>query len=153
MYTPFRMLTNKLKYESLTQGLSKKEKAFCEFYCNYGFSGVEAIYEAGYKPKDRKTAYAMSTENLRKPKILGYINEIYKNFQFSNEEVMHEHWYLIKQHHDLASKARGIDLFYRENSSQIVIARKYDNLSDAELDVEMEKALRLWATEKGYKIA
>lgn len=94
--------------------LSEKEKKFCEIYCQFGVSGVEAIYEAGYSPKDKKTAYSMASENLRKPKILAYIEQLYKEYKFTDEDVMREHLYLIKQHYDLSSKARAIDMYYKK---------------------------------------
>ena len=125
--------------------LTKKEQVFCEYYCNFGCSGVDAIYQAGYKPKSRSTAYSMASENLRKPKILTRIQEIYKDFKFTNEEVMHEHWYLIKQHHDLSSKAKAIDMFYKKNGmytpeiQKIVNKRPYEEYTDEELDKEIEK--------------
>lgn len=128
------------KMDKTVNQLTNKERAFCEYYCNLGCTAVEAIYEAGFKPKDRKTAYSMGSEYLRKPKILAYINQIFKNFQFSDEEIMHEHWYLIKQHRDLPSKARAIDMYYKKNGMYIqekpVIPehRPYEEYSDEELD-------------------
>lgn len=105
--------------DKLTNHLTDKEKSFCEHYCNLGYTAVEAIYASGYKPKNRNTAYSMASENLRKPKIRTYISEIYRNFKFVDEEVMHELWYLIKQHHDLPSKARAIDIYFKKRGGYI----------------------------------
>lgn len=127
------------------QKLTKKERAFCECYCNYGCSGIEAIYEAGYKPKNKKTAYSMASENLRKPKILARIKELYKEHSFSEEEVMHEHWFLIRQHSDLSNKAKAIDMYYKKNGmykiepQPIEQHRPYADYSDEELEAAVQK--------------
>jgi hypothetical protein len=94
--------------------LTEKEKKFCEIYCQYGVSGIEAVREAGYKAITNNTAYSIASENLRKPKIIAYINTLYKDYKFTDEDVMREHLYLIKQHHDMPSKARGIDMYYKK---------------------------------------
>jgi phage terminase small subunit len=95
--------------------LTEKEKKFCEVYCQYGVSGIEAVREAGYKAKTNNTAYSIASENLRKPNIIAYINDLYKEYKFTDEDVMREHLYLIKQHHDLPSKTRAIDMYYKKN--------------------------------------
>ena len=127
--------------------LTQKEKAFCELYSNYGVSGADAIYDAGYKPKNRQTAYAMASENLRKPKFLAYIKQLYSEHSFSAEEVMREHLYLIRQHHDLSTKARAIDMYYKKNGMYmgdgltVEKSRLYEDYSDAELiDAFQKKA-------------
>jgi len=94
--------------------LTEKEKAFCEFYCEFGTKGIEAVYRAGYKAKTKAVAYSISSENLRKPQILAYIDTLYEEFGFTDEEVMREHWFLIKQNADFSNKARAIDMYYKK---------------------------------------
>lgn len=97
-----------------TYKLTEKEKAFCEIYANFGVSGIEAAKLAGYKANNANTFYSIASENLRKPKIMDYIAELYKEFKFTDEEVMREHLYLLKQHSSLSSKARAIDMYYKK---------------------------------------
>lgn len=137
--------------------LTEKEKAFCEYYCNFGCSGVDAIYEAGYKPKTKKTAYSMASENLRKPKILAYIRELYKDNSFVDEEVMREHLFLIKQHADLSTKARAIDMYYRkkgyykDNAEQINPQMRYEDMSYEELQAKVDASNKQWLKEQGLR--
>lgn len=94
--------------------LTEKEKRFCEVYCHYGVSGIEAVTQAGYKVTSKNTAYSIASENLRKPKIIAYIDSLYKEYKFTDEDVMREHLYLIKQHQSLSNKARAIDMYYKK---------------------------------------
>jgi len=94
--------------------LTEKEKSFCEIYCQFGVSGIEAVREAGYKATTNNTAYSIASENLRKPKIMAYIDSLYKEYKFTDEDVMREHLFLIKQHQSLSNKARAIDMYYKK---------------------------------------
>ena len=94
--------------------LTEKEKRFCEIYCQFGVSGIEAVTQAGYKATSKNTAYSIASENLRKPKIMAYIDSLYKEYKFTDEDVMREHLFLIKQHQNLPSKARAIDMYYKK---------------------------------------
>lgn len=131
--------------------LTDKQRAFCEAYCNYGCSGIDAIYAAGYKVKSRNTAYSMASEYLRKPEILAYIQNIYQDFNFSDEAVMHEHWFLIRQHFDLSNKARAIDMYYKKKGmyksdpQEVKRHRPYEHYTDEELNDAMEKMIERWA--------
>lgn len=130
---------------NITFKLTEKEKKFCEIYSQFGVSGAEAVQQAGYGVTTRNTAYNIASENLTKPKILAYINTLYKEYKFTDEEVMREHRYLIKQHHDLSSKARAIDMYYKKNGAyspekqDITTHRPFAECSDEELE-EMIKS-------------
>lgn len=60
-----------------TPELNEKQKAFCEHYVK-SLNATEAAKLAGYS---EKTAYAMGAENLRKPQIKQYIDEILEKMQ------------------------------------------------------------------------
>lgn len=54
--------------------LSEKQKAFCEFYAS-SFNATESALKAGYS---KKTAYSIGCENLKKPEIKSYIEQLTK---------------------------------------------------------------------------
>ncbi len=68
--------------------LSLKQKTFCEEYVISG-NATEAAKKAGYS---EKTAYSIGTENLKKPEIQNYIQELTRAPQTariaSGEEVL-----------------------------------------------------------------
>ena len=55
--------------------LTLKQKAFCEEYIKNGGNGTKAARDAGYKGNN-KTLDAMARENLAKPCIINYIEEL-----------------------------------------------------------------------------
>jgi len=126
-----------------TYKLTEKEKAFCELYACYGVSGVEAAKYAGYEVSKPTTLYSIASENLRKPKILAYIAKLYNEHNFSDDEVMREHMFLIRQHANLNAKAKAIDMYYRKKrfyddekheTPTTVIVNKYASLTDQEIE-------------------
>ena len=68
--------------------LNARQKAFCEYYVACG-NATEAAKKAGYS---EKTAYSMGNENLRKPELKNYINELMAKMEekrmASAEEVL-----------------------------------------------------------------
>lgn len=54
--------------------LSLKQKKFCEYFVQTG-NMTESAKMAGYS---EKTAYKIGSENIKKPKIIEYINELTK---------------------------------------------------------------------------
>lgn len=58
-------------YENSKDGLSTKQRLFVDNYILNKGNGVQAALKAGYSPK---TAYAMATENLKKPSIQAAIH-------------------------------------------------------------------------------
>jgi len=66
------------------QTLTDREEAFCLCYVT-SFIGARAAIDAGYS---KKTAYAIASENLRKPEIRDRIEELLKEKVMSREEVL-----------------------------------------------------------------
>lgn len=68
--------------------LNARQKAFCEFYVVCG-NATEAAKKAGYS---EKTAYSMGNENLRKPELKTYIDDLMSKMEekrmASAEEVL-----------------------------------------------------------------
>jgi phage terminase small subunit len=56
-------------------GLTRKQKAFCENYIANGGNATQAAIDAGYKPNSAKS---VGSENLSKPDIAAYIGELSK---------------------------------------------------------------------------
>lgn len=68
--------------------LNARQKAFCEYYVACG-NATEAAKKAGYS---ERTAYSMGNENLKKPELKKYIDEMLKELEekrmASAEEVI-----------------------------------------------------------------
>lgn len=61
----------------LPKGLTNKQKAFCREYI-FDWNATRAAKAAGYS---EETAYSIGSENLSKPEIQAYINEIQKDLE------------------------------------------------------------------------
>lgn len=131
--------------------LTLKEKKFCELYIELNGNGADAIIEAGYNVTypnsssiNRTLARNMASEYLAKPSIFGYVNHLLNASGFNPENVAKQHAFLINQHSDLASKSRGIDMFYKrfglypKDQAIMDALTKYKNMPDAELDAIIE---------------
>lgn len=59
------------------QGLTEKQKRFCEYYIENP-NATDAAIRAGYA---KGTAYSIGAENLRKPQIQQYIAEVMESLQ------------------------------------------------------------------------
>lgn len=55
-----------------TSGLTDKQERFCREYVRF-FNGTQAAIDAGYS---KKTAYSIANENLNKPEIQKFIQEL-----------------------------------------------------------------------------
>lgn len=70
--------------------LTEKQKKFAREYLK-DFNGARAARDAGYS---KKTADRIASENLRKPEVVEYLNELQekkkKKFELSEEKVMNE---------------------------------------------------------------
>jgi len=97
--------------------LNERQKAFCDAYLKFGAKGIDAVYEAGYNPRNVRVASSIAYENLTKPHIFNYINLKYEAHGFNDDDVMKEHLFLIKQDGDLGTKAKGIDMYYKKTGS------------------------------------
>jgi len=93
--------------------LTEQQKKFCEKYCEFGASGVDAIYAAGYKPKNARVAAAMASKELVKVNIFSYIETLYDEYGFTDENVTKQHLFLINQDGDLTNKAKGLDMYFK----------------------------------------
>lgn len=67
-----RTKVTKTTKKTIKNGLTEKQKKFCEYYIQ-NLNATEAAIKAGYAAK---TAYAIGAENLRKPQIQKYLDEI-----------------------------------------------------------------------------
>lgn len=67
---------------SLSSGLTWKQERFCRHYVKTG-NGTQSAIKAGYSPR---TAYAIASENLRKPEVSSRIDEI-RAMALDTEEI------------------------------------------------------------------
>jgi len=129
----------KFKANGQTYILTEKEKAFCEYYCQFGAIGADAVIKAGYKCKNRRSAYQLASEYLTKPNIFEYVHSLYDIYGLNDDDVEKEHLFLIKQNGDLHAKARGVDMYFRRTGKyapekkEHTIVREYEAMSDDEL--------------------
>ena len=123
--------------------LTLKEKLFCHKYLEFKGSGIDAIYEAGYKPKNAKIAASMAYENLVKPDISAYITIKLEEYGFNDENVEKQHLYLINQFGDLHAKRGAIDMFYKRFGKyapqKIKFMDDHEDLDDDEIEKEINK--------------
>lgn len=96
-----------------TYRMTQKEKAFCEHYLEFYGNGVEAVYEAGYKARDRKVAAQIAYDNLRKPNLMAYIDSLLVDYGFNDENVEKQHLFVMNQLADLPAKNKAIEMFYK----------------------------------------
>jgi hypothetical protein len=96
-----------------TYKFSLQLKKFCDSYLELYGSGVDAIYAAGYEPKDRKIASCMAYEFLRYPHCIAYINDHLVEYGFSDTNVEKQHLFVMNQHADFQAKSKAIDMYYK----------------------------------------
>lgn len=96
-----------------TYKMSYKMKKFCDSYLELYGSGVDAIYAAGYEPKDRKIASAMAYEFLRYPHCIAYVNDHLVEYGFNDNNVDKQHLFIMNQHADFQAKSKAIDMYYK----------------------------------------
>lgn len=115
------VINNDFSYVSPADGktytMTVKEKLFSDYYLEFKGDGVDAVFEAGYKVKSARVASAIAYENLRKPHIIAYVNSKLEEAGFNDDGVYKQHLFLVNQHADLKSKAKGIDMFYKLKGS------------------------------------
>lgn len=98
--------------------LTIKQKLFCQYYIETSGNGTEAIIKAGYKLNkagviNRNLAKSMASENLTKPDIRKYIEELLEASGFNDNSVKLQHLNLITQSKNLSVKAKAIDMYYK----------------------------------------
>ena len=98
--------------------LTYKQKLFCEYYIETYGNGTEAVIKAGYKLTkkgeiNKKLAKSIASENLTKPDIRKYIDELLEVSGFNDDSVKLQHLNLISQSDNLSVKAKAIDMYYK----------------------------------------
>ena len=98
--------------------LTLKQKLFCQYYLENSGNGTNAVIKAGYRVNkngklNRNLAKSIASENLTKPDIRKYIEELLKATGFNKESVKLQHLSLISQSENLPVKAKAIDMFYK----------------------------------------
>ena len=119
--------------------LSLKQKLFCQFYIENFGNGTIAVIKAGYKvdkngKMNRNLAKSIASENLTKPDIRKYIDELLEASGFNNESVKLQHLNLISQSKNLPVKVKAIDMYYR-------LSGKYSATKIEQTNPDMEAAL------------
>jgi len=71
-------------------GLSEKQARFCEYYAKT-LNGTESALKAGYS---KKSAYAQSSQHLKKLKIQQYIKHLRKKV---SQEIKVDHVYILNK--------------------------------------------------------
>lgn len=85
--------------------LSVKQQKFCEYYVELG-NATEAAKKAGYSVK---TAYSIGTENLKKPEIRNFIDELTateKNKRMASAEEVLEFFAEVMRNENEMTKNR-----------------------------------------------
>lgn len=96
-----------------TYTMTLKERLFCEAFLDFKGDGVDAVYEAGYNPKNSMVAASLAHENLRKPNLIAYINSKLEEYGFNDDNVEKQHLFLLNQSADLKTKSKAVDMFYQ----------------------------------------
>jgi len=123
--------------------LTFKEKLFCEYYLKFKGSGIDAIYEAGYKPKNAKVAASMAYNNLIKVDISAYITFKLEDYGFNDDNAAKQHLYLMNQFGDLRAKRGAIDMFYKIKgkyaATKFKIVDEYEDLTEDQIKEELAR--------------
>jgi hypothetical protein len=119
--------------------LSIKQKLFCQFYVETLGNGTEAVIKAGYVltkggEVNRNLAKSIASENLTKPDIQKYIDELLEASGFNDDLVKLQHLNLISQSENLSVKAKAIDMYYK-------LSGKYSPTKVEETNPGLEAAL------------
>jgi len=104
-------LTGKTKSGEI---LSEQEELFCNLYVEQMGNGTKAAmaaYGSDEKPVNKNVASSISSENLRKPKLLERIRELLDLGPLSDESVDAELSFLVSQQDDLAAKRGGLEIY------------------------------------------
>jgi hypothetical protein len=94
--------------------LTEQEELFCQLYVK-NYKRIDAVMEAydidQTKQGWRYTASAIAYENLLKPHINQRIRDLLDGLTLTDEVVDNEMKFLIDQNAELASKAKGIEIY------------------------------------------
>jgi phage terminase small subunit len=126
--------------------LTKKQKLFCEYYIE-NWNATDAAKRAGYS---KKTSYSIGQENLNKPEIQSYINNIQKDLEkiagvsrlkvlnefqkiaFSSVSHLHNSWIELKEFKELTEDQKACISEIVTQSKKVNIGN--DNDSDITID-------------------
>ena len=92
----------------------KKQKRFCELYVSQDFfgNGTQSYIEAYGIDMNKKNAYntarVCASENLAKPNIIAYINQLLEDGGLNDSHVDKQLLFVINQHADFPSKVAAI---------------------------------------------
>jgi phage terminase small subunit len=132
--------------------LNPQEKKFCEFYISLDGCGAEAYEQAGYECKNRNVAKTGAWQLGQREHINAYINKLLNDQGFEDKNVAKQHLFLINQHADLASKSRGIDMFYKLGGKYAAEKVKFidenEELTDEEIEDELARRAKLGQLDK-----
>jgi len=94
--------------------LTPKQELFCLLYITYRGNGVRAYSEAYNMPIIDKRSYSScasaASQNLKKLYIIDKLSELKKKMVVTEEDVIAEHDFLIKQDVDYKAKIAAIRL-------------------------------------------
>lgn len=133
--------------------LEPKQKLFCDYWLINGYNGTQAVIDAGYdvypirkdgsksREPNRRSASAISAENLTKLNIIQYINLQLDRSGLNDINVKAHHSYLINQFVDLAAKNKAIDMYYKLNGSYA--AEKVEHGIEAEAADLLERMSKI----------
>ncbi len=97
--------------------ITKKQKAFADYWLDLRTTGTQAAIKAGYGMKkgivDRNVAATIASQNLGKLNIINYISWRFKECGLTDELVEKHHLITLTQLRDLGVKNRAIDMFYK----------------------------------------
>ena len=133
--------------DGVEYSLSMKEKLFCEKYLEAKGNGVEAVFEAGYKPKNARVASSMAYNLLIKVDISAYITTKLEEYGFNDDNATKQHLYLMNQFGDLPSKRGALDMFYKlggkYKATEIKIIDDNEDITDEAVEKEIARREKL----------
>ncbi len=115
--------------------LTPKQQRFVEEYLT-DLNATQAAIRAGYSAK---TAEVIGYENLRKPHIQKYLNELYSSMGLDETRVESEHAYLIDQREDLSVKVKAIELYYKVTGKYTAFSDPTENKINTQLEQAVQK--------------
>ena len=108
--------------KAVQHGLTDRELNFCDLYTNNNElrgNGVRAYGEAFglnlAKPQDYNTAKVNASKLLTKIEVLQYIRSIFESNDLSEEAIMNELCFVIKQNTDFSAKVQACKLVFQVN--------------------------------------
>lgn len=130
-------------------GLTEKQKKFCIYFSQTG--NATESYKRAYGDKSDNVAAVSGHQNLRKPKIRAYIEELNEGLMdalMADTEEIKRYWTNIMRNDiegtngglkasEFLAKTNGafIDKVQLESS----VNHKYDNMSEEDIEKEMKK--------------